>query len=148
MKPQAALLWGRGPPGNLAPSLLPAGTPSSTSISYQQGGGKGIHCKETVAERGTNRDFEMLKRWGGSIRLPSPKQGFSLLPRTCSHCPSCLTTPAMGTSPLQLPIPFPPPWQFAPKLPMAHSYPTSFWKPQTEGWARPKLKPVQMWNKR
>lgn len=54
--------------------------------------------KETVAERGTNREFEMLKKRGGSIRLPSPRRAFHYCPAICGHCSSNFITPATGTT--------------------------------------------------
>lgn len=97
IKPQAELLWCRGPllpPGNLAPSLLPAGrdpwlhqAPPPHATGYQQEGREESAAKETVAERGTNREFEMLKRWGGIFRLPFPSRAFLYCPAPAATAP-------------------------------------------------------------
>lgn len=74
--------------------------------------------KEPVAERGTNRDFKMLKKRGGSISLPSPRRAFHCRPTTCSHCSSNLTTPATGTIHASaVNIFFPPHGNMLPSLP-------------------------------
>lgn len=154
LTPQAALLQCRVPPA--APrepgtSLLPAGRdPSSTRLhllkpprhATSREEGRESTAQETVAERGTNRQFEMLKsEEAASGSLPPAAQDLQPLLLPSQHHCHWHIHPAART-------PFPPPWQYAPKPSMALSYPISFRKPQTEGSARPKLKPVQMWNKR
>lgn len=118
--------WG-GTPGSTRLHLL---TPPPQATSREEG--RESTAEGTVAERGTNREFEMLKRWGGIIRFLSPQQGFPLFPRTCSHCFSGVTTPAMGTSTLQLGKNlFLLHGNMLPSLPWLSANPTSFWKPET-----------------
>lgn len=139
-------------PGNLAlPCCQRGGTRSSTRLHllkpprHATSGEEGREstAQETVAERGTNGEFEMLKsEEAASGSLPSAglsSIGQDLQPLLLPSQHPCHwhIHPAART-------PFPPPRQYAPKPSMALSYPISFRKPQTEGSARPKLKPVQM----
>lgn len=61
------------------------------------GGGEGIHCRRNSS---WNRDKQGV--WDAEEVRRQRQAPFSLLPGTCSHCSSRLTTPAMGTSTLQL----------------------------------------------
>lgn len=111
------------------PQLHQAPSPDTSRTCYQQGGGKGIHCEGNSSWKRHKLgvwDAEEVRR---QHQAPFPQQGSPLLPRTCRHCSSHLTTPVMGTSTLQLWTLSPPPWQYAPKPSTTLSYPTSFWKP-------------------
>lgn len=122
--------------------------PGSTSSGYQQGGGEGIHCKRNSSWNRDKQgvwDAEEVRR---RHQAPFPQQGFPLLPRTCSHCSSHLTTPAMGTSTLQLQHLFLLHGNMLPSLPWLSPTPLPSENHRQRGSARPKLQPAQMWNKR
>ena len=100
---------------------------------------------ERVAERGTNREFKMLKKRGGSIRLPSPRRAFHYCPTTCSHCSSSLITPATGMIHPSAVKASPPHGSMLPSLPWLSPPPLlSENHRQESDQLDKKLKPVQM----
>lgn len=133
IKPQADLLWCRAPPaaprepGTISaaigegPPALPAPPPQATSKEE----GRESTAKEREAETGTNREFEMLERRGGSIRLPSPSRAFLYCPGPAGTAPPS-HHPCHGHIHPAAPTPLPPPWQYAPKPSRTLSYLTSF----------------------
>lgn len=118
----------------------PPALPGSTSSGCQQ-------KKQKLKQGQTGR----LRRWRGEEAAsgPLPPAGLSSI---AQHLQALLLPshrPCHGHSHPAAPTPLPlSPWQYAPKPSRTLSYSTSFWKSQTEGSARPKLKPAQMWNKR
>lgn len=82
--------------GFLAPSLLPAGrdpqphqapSPGTTCTGYQQGGGKGIHCKGNRSWKRDKQGVWDAGWWGGSIRLPSPSRALLCCPGSAGTAP-------------------------------------------------------------